>query len=108
MQSLFYSVDLLYFIYQTFWFIFCCGILSLLFFHRDFISLLISLELSLLGVMSLFCFASVCNYDLYGQIAALVVLVLAGADSALGLALVVMVYRFRGSISLSQLTLLRG
>lgn len=106
--SLLYSLDLVFFIYQTFWYTLICGFVSLVIFYRDFISLLIGLELSMLGVLSLFVFASRFNLDLFGEVAALAILVLAGADSALGLALVVLLYRLRGSIAIDQLTVLRG
>ena len=70
-----------------------------LFFRRDnLIITMVCLEISLLGVALLFALASVMLGDFTGIITFLMLLTLAGVESALGLALVISYYRMRTSI----------
>lgn len=57
-----------------------------------------------------FCFitASAVTDDLMGQVFSLYVLVVAAAESAIGLSILVAYYRVRGTISVQYLNLLRG
>jgi NADH:ubiquinone oxidoreductase subunit K len=70
-----------------------------LFFRRDnLIITMICLEIALLGTALLFALTSVMLGDLTGAIAFLMLLTLAGVESALGLALVISYYRLKTSI----------
>jgi len=70
-----------------------------LFFRRDnLIITMICLEIALLGTALLFALTSVMLGDLTGSIAFLMLLTLAGVESALGLALVISYYRLKTSI----------
>ena len=45
--------------------------------------------------------------DIYGQLFSLFILTVAASESAIGLAIIILYYRIRGSISLDQLVILR-
>jgi len=70
--------------------------------------MLMSIELMLLAVNLNFLVFSVYLDDLMGQIFALFILTVAAAESAIGLALLVVYYRVRGSISVEFIHLMKG
>ena len=67
-----------------------------------------SIELMILAVNLNFLFFSVYMDDLLGQLFALLVLTVAAAESAIGLALLVVYYRVRGTISVEFINLVKG
>ena len=67
-----------------------------------------SVELMLLSINLNFVIFSIHLDDLLGQIFALFVLVIAAAESAIGLAILVVYYRVRGTIALEKTLILRG
>lgn len=69
---------------------------------------LISIEMMLLSIVLNFVIFSVYLDDIVGQIFALFILTIAASESAIGLAIVVIYYRLRGSIRLEKGGLLRG
>jgi NADH-quinone oxidoreductase subunit K len=76
--------------------------------RRHLITLLIALELALLGVNLLFVFASLHLDDAVGQVFSLTILTVAGAESSIGLALLVVFHRLTGIISPGALAVLKG
>lgn len=70
--------------------------------------ILISLEIILLSVTVNFVVFSIFHDDLAGQIFALLVLAIAAAETALGLAILVVYYRLRGGISIDLVNLLKS
>jgi NADH-quinone oxidoreductase subunit K len=67
-----------------------------------------SIELILLAVnINLVAFSAAMN-DLAGQIMAMFVLTVAAAEAAIGLAIVVVYYRNRGSIEVEDVNLMKG
>jgi len=70
--------------------------------------MLMSIELMLLAINFLLILYSCFLDNLIGQIFALYVLVVAAAESAIGLSILVAYYRVRGTISVKFLNLLRG
>jgi len=72
------------------------------------IVILISLELILLSTNINFVVFSVFLDDILGQIYALLILTVAAAESALGLAILIVYYRLRGGISLELISLLKA
>lgn len=98
MFSLFLFLFLLFFI----------SLLGFFFTKKHIILLLITLELLLLSInLSLFIF-SVFLDDIYGQIFAIIILTIAAAEAAVGLAILLVSYRLRGSIFISFINLLKG
>lgn len=67
-----------------------------------------SIELMLFAVNFNFLFFSVFLDDMIGQLFALYVLTVAAAESAIGLALLVIYYRVRGTIAVEYINLIKG
>ena len=76
--------------------------------NRNLILILISLELLLLGLSFYFILFGFYNTSVVGQINALVLLTLAGAESALGLALIMVLFRVTKSLDIYLLTNLKN
>ena len=88
--------------------LFVIGLLGLFLFRRHLIIFLISLEILLLCININFVTFSVYLDDFLGQIYVLLILTVAAAETALGLAILVIYYRLRGGISIDLITLLKG
>ena len=67
-----------------------------------------SIELMLLAVNINLVAFSAFNADLVGQIFAMIVLTVAAAEAAIGLAIVVVYFRNRGTIDVAEIDLLKG
>lgn len=76
--------------------------------QNSFINLLISFELMVLGVSLNFIFFSLYLDDISGQIMALLILTVAGAESALGLAIVLAYFRFKGDLNFKRIESLKA
>jgi NADH-quinone oxidoreductase subunit K len=76
--------------------------------RKHVIIILISLELILLSININFVVFSIFLDDFLGQIYALLVLTVAAAESALGLAILIVYYRLRGGISIDLINLLKS
>ena len=70
--------------------------------------MLMSIELMLLAVNLNFILFSLILDDLVGQIFSLLVITVAAAESAIGLAILVIYYRIRGIISVEFINLMKG
>jgi len=81
-------------------FLFLIGIFGIIINKASLIHMLMSIELMLLAVNIILVTLSVVLDDRMGQILALLVLGVAGAESAIGLAILVAYYRKKGSLSL--------
>src|SRR4030095_7468064 len=88
--------------------LFTIGIFGIFLNRKNVIIILMSIELILLaGNINLVAFSAfLC--DLVGQIYALLVLTVAAAEAAIGLAILVAYYRNRGSIAVEDINLMRG
>ena len=75
---------------------------------RHIIKMLMCLELMLLAVNINLVSFSVFLGDLVGQIFALFVLTVAAAEAAIGLAILVVYFRNRGSIAVEDINLMKG
>lgn len=62
--------------------------------------MLISIEIMLLSVTFLILVSSLNFDDILGQVYAIYIIAIAGAESAIGLAILVAFYRLRGSVSI--------
>jgi NADH-quinone oxidoreductase subunit K len=67
-----------------------------------------SIELMLLSINFNFIIFSVFLDDILGQLFALLVLTVAAAESAIGLAILVIYYRVRGTIAIEFINLMKG
>ena len=70
--------------------------------------MLMSIELMLLAINFNFIVFSIFLDDIVGQIFALFILTVAAAESAIGLAILVVYYRIRGTVSIEYINLLKG
>lgn len=80
--------------------LFLIGIYGLILNRKNLILMIISIELMLLAVTLLILLNSLNFDDLTGQIYALYIIAIAGAESAIGLAILVAFYRLRGTIAI--------
>ena len=88
--------------------LFTLGILGIFINRKNVIVILMSIELILLAVnVNLTAFSSFLH-DLVGQVFALLVLTVAAAEAAIGLAILVVFFRNRGSIAVEDINLMKG
>jgi NADH-quinone oxidoreductase subunit K len=88
--------------------LFTLGIFGIFINRKNVIVILMSVELILLAVnINLVAFSSFLG-DLVGQVFALIVLTVAAAEAAIGLAILVAFYRSRGSIAVEDVNLMKG
>jgi NADH-quinone oxidoreductase subunit K len=88
--------------------LFLLGVLGIVVNRKNIIILLMSIELMLLSINFLLLTVSSFIDDLNGQVFALYILVVAAAESAIGLSILVAYYRVNGSISVKFINLLKG
>lgn len=88
--------------------VFSLGVFGVFLNRKNVIAVLMSIELMLLAVnINLVAFSAALN-DLVGQIFALMILTVAAAEVAIGLAILVAFFRTRGSIAVEDITALKG
>jgi len=88
--------------------LFTIGIFGIFLNRKNVIIILMSIELMLLAVnVNLVAFSAYLQ-DLAGQVFAMFVLTVAAAEAAIGLAILVVYYRNRGSIEVEQINQMRG
>ena len=80
--------------------IFLIGILAFVINRKKIILRLISIEIMLLTITFLILIISLSFGDILGQTYAIYVIAIAGAESAIGLGILVAFYRLRGSIAI--------
>ncbi len=88
--------------------LFTLGVFGIFVNRKNVIVILMSVELILLAVnLNLVAFSAFLG-DLTGQIFALLVLTVAAAEAAIGLAILVVFFRNRGSIAVEDINLMKG
>ena len=88
--------------------LFTLGIFGIFLNRKNVIIILMSVELMLLAVnINLVAFSAYAG-DLVGQIFALFILTVAAAEAAIGLAILVVFFRNRGSIAVEDVSLMKG
>jgi NADH-quinone oxidoreductase subunit K len=88
--------------------VFTIGVFGIFMNRKNVIVMLMSIELILLAVnINLVAFSSYLG-DLVGQVFALFVLTVAAAEAAIGLAILVVYFRNRGSIHVDDIHLMKG
>lgn len=88
--------------------LFFIGLVGIFFNRKNVLITLMSIELMLLSVNLIFLITSSFIDDIVGQIYAVFVLTIAAAESSIGLAILVVYYRLRGTISLDLINSLKG
>jgi|TARA_B110000093_G_scaffold22832_1_gene21107 NADH-quinone oxidoreductase subunit K len=84
------------------------GVLGIIINRKNIIILLMSIELMLLSINFLLITVSTLLDNIHGQVFALYILVVAAAESAIGLSILIAYYRVRGTISVKFTNLLKG
>lgn len=69
---------------------------------------LIAIELMLLSINLIIILSSLCFDDIMSHILFIIILTIGAAESSLGLSLMVLFFRLRGSISLNLISLLKS
>jgi NADH-quinone oxidoreductase subunit K len=88
--------------------LFTLGIFGIFLNRKNIIVILMSIELMLLAInLNLVAFSAYLG-DLAGQVFAMFVLTVAAAEAAIGLAILVVYFRNRGSIEVEDINLMRG
>ena len=86
--------------------LFLLGIWGIFLNRKNIIIMLMSIELMLLAVNLNFVLFSVYLDDMIGQLFALLILTVAAAESAIGLAILVVYYRIRGTVAVEYINLI--
>ena len=88
--------------------LFTLGVLGIFINRKNVIVILMSIELLLLAVnINLVAFSAFLG-DLVGQVFAMLVLTVAAAEAAIGLAILVVYFRNRGSIAVEDVNIMKG
>ena len=88
--------------------LFTLGVVGIFLNRKNVIIILMSVELILLSVnLNLVAFSSFLN-DIVGQVFALFILTVAASEAAIGLAILVVFYRNRGSIAVDDVNVMKG
>jgi NADH-quinone oxidoreductase subunit K len=88
--------------------LFTIGVFGIFINRKNVIIILMSIELILLSVNINFVAFSVYLGNLTGQVFALFVLTVAAAEAAIGLAILVVYFRNRGTIAVDQINMMKG
>jgi NADH-quinone oxidoreductase subunit K len=88
--------------------LFTLGIFGIFLNRKNVIIIMMSIELMLLAININFVAFSVVLNDLAGQVFAMFVLTVAAAEAAIGLAILVIYYRNRGTIAVDDINQMKG
>lgn len=88
--------------------LFAIGIFGIFLNRKNIIIILMSIELMLLAVNVNFVAFSMQLNNLVGQVFAMFVLTVAAAEAAIGLAILVVYFRNRGTIAVEDINLMKG
>ena len=88
--------------------IFTIGVIGIFLNRKNVIIIVMSIELILLAVNINLVSFSIFSQELTGQIFAMFVLTVAAAEAAIGLAIIVVYYRNKGSIRIEDISSLKG
>jgi len=88
--------------------LFCIGIAGIFLNRKNIISILMSIEIMLVAININFVAFSAYLGDLLGQIFAIFVLTVAGAEAAIGLAILVVYFNNRNNIELENISSMKG
>lgn len=89
-------------------FIFSIGVTGLFMNRKSVITILMAIELMLLAVNINFVAFSVYLQDIVGQVFSIIILSIAAAEISIGLAILVLYFRNRGSIEIEDINQMKG
>ena len=88
--------------------LFVFGVFGIFINRKNVITILMSIELILLSVCIYLVAFSAYSSDLTGQVFSLFILTVAAAEAAIGLAILVVYFRNRGSIAVEDINVMKG
>src|SRR5205809_857865 len=88
--------------------LFTLGVFGIFLNRKNIIVILMSIELILLAVNINLVGFSAELHDLAGQVFALIILTVAAAEAAIGLAILVIFFRVRGTIAVDDVNMMKG
>ncbi len=88
--------------------LFSIGVTGLFMNRKNVITILMSIELMLLAVNLNFAAFSVSLQDIVGQIFSIIILSIAAAEVSIGIAILVLYFRNRGSIEIEDINQMKG
>ena len=91
-----------------FYLLFLIGLTGIIFNYKNYLVTMFCIELMYLGITVCFVIVSVSTADPKGQIYAILLLILAAAESAIGLGILIVLYRFGSSIEFTDYQELKG
>jgi NADH:ubiquinone oxidoreductase subunit K len=91
-----------------FYLLFLIGLTGIIFNYKNYLITMFCIELMYLGITLCFIIVSISTADPKGQIYALLLLILAAAESAIGLGILIVLYRFGSSIEFQNYQELKG
>jgi NADH-quinone oxidoreductase subunit K len=93
---------------DTSYLIFLIGVFGLLFNYKNFLVSMLNIELIYLGIVTGFAVLSIIFNDFFGQIYALVILILAAAESAVGLGILIVLFKYGQTVDFAIYQELKG
>lgn len=87
---------------------FFVGVTGVVLNRTNILAILMSLEIALFSISLNFLIFSVYLDDIVGQIFALFILTIAACESSIGLAIILVYYRVRGSVRVDQASLIKS
>jgi len=91
-----------------FYLLFLIGLTGIVFNYKNYLVTMFSIEVMYLGITVCFIIVSISTADPKGQIYAILLLILAAAESAIGLGVLIVLYRFGSSIDFQDYQELKG
>ena len=88
--------------------LFTIGLIGIFVNRKNIITILMSIELMLLAVNINFVAFSVYQHNLIGQVFSMIVLTVAAAEAAIGLAILVCYFRNRGNVAVDGVNMMKG
>lgn len=88
--------------------IFSIGMVGLFMHRKNVITILMSIELMLLAVNINFVAFSTYTHEMSGQIFSIIILTIAAAETTIGLALLLVYFRNKGSIEVGDINQMKG
>jgi NADH-quinone oxidoreductase subunit K len=88
--------------------LFTLGVFGIFLNRKNVIIILMSIELMLLAVNINFVAFSTFKHDMVGQVFAMFILTVAAAEAAIGLAILVIYFRNRGTIAVEDINQMKG
>jgi len=84
------------------------GLFGIIYNYKNFLVTMMCVEIMYLGVISSFAVVSACSFDPKGQIYALILLIVAASESAIGLGILVVMFNNHKTLNFEAYQELRG